>query len=133
MTKRQMHHVSVELSTDGKILLSQANFSVKNLDPRIELTREQIPLVSNWLLEVVREANCSVGEVDEQPIPVRCYSRGPVADSENLQVFCNEQGMVILKINDDTFIEIAPSIAKRLREQLSLAIRISLSDLLSPD
>jgi hypothetical protein len=41
--------------------------------------------------------------------------------------------MVILKIGNDTLIEIAPAMAKRLREQLSVAIRASLCDLLRPD
>jgi hypothetical protein len=41
--------------------------------------------------------------------------------------------MVVLKIDDDAFIEIAPAMAKRLREQISVAIRESITDMLRPD
>ncbi|ART57094.1 hypothetical protein CBP36_19510 (plasmid) [Acidovorax carolinensis] len=72
-------------------------------------------------------------EVDDRPIPVRYYARGPEAEAEQLEVFCNDQGMVILKIDDDAFLEMAPAMAKRLREKLSVVIRESLADMLRPD
>lgn len=41
--------------------------------------------------------------------------------------------MIVLKIDDDAFIEIAPAMAKRLREKLSAAIRSSIGEMLRPD
>jgi hypothetical protein len=133
MTRREMQPISVELGDDGKVVLQQAQFDLNEPDPRIELTYEQTPLVAAWLLEAAGEAAQLVEKGDDRTIPVRYYARGPEAEAEELKVFSNDQGMVILKIDDDTFIEVSPAMAKRLREQLSVAIRASLSDLLRPD
>lgn len=133
MTRREMQPISVELGDDGKVVLHQAQFDLNEPDPRIELTYEQTPLVAAWLLEAAGKAAQLIEKGDDRPIPVRYFARGPEAESEELKVFHSDQGMVILQIDDDTFIEIAPAMAKRLREQLSVAIRASLSDLLRPD
>ncbi len=131
--RREMQPISVEVEEDGKVVLTQAQFDLNEPDPRIELTCEQSPLVAAWLLEAAGEAAQAVHGDDDRPIPVRYFARGPEAEAEQLQVFCNDQGMVILKIDDDAFLELAPAMAKRLREQLSVVIRESLTDMLRPD
>jgi hypothetical protein len=128
-----MKNISLEIGKTGNILLTQALFDINESDPCIELTCEQTPLVAGWLLEAAGESARSREEVDERSIPVRYFARGPEAEVEQLQVFCNDEGMVTLKIDDNAFIELAPAMAKRLREQLSVAIRGSLTDLLRPD
>jgi hypothetical protein len=89
-------------------------------------------LVASWIYEAGQAINLTSDE-NEQEIPVRFYARGPEADAETLSVYNNTGGMIILKIDDDTFIEISPAMAKRLRDQLSKAIRASLTEMLRPD
>lgn len=131
--RREMQPISVEVEDDGKVVLIQAQFSLNDPDPRIELTFEQSPLVAAWLLEAAGKAAKAVHGDDDRPIPVRYFARGPEAEVEQLEVFSNDQGMIILKIDDGAFLELAPAMAKRLREQLSIAIRESLTDMLRPD
>lgn len=131
--RREMQPISVEIEVDGKIVLTQAQFDLNESDPRIELTYEQSPLVAAWLLEAAGKAAQAVHGEDDRPIPVRYHACGPEAEAEQLEVFCNDQGMVILKIDDDAFLEMAPAMAKRLREKLSVVIRESLTDMLRPD
>ena len=131
--RREMQAISVDVEDDGKVVLTQPLFDMNVPDPRIELTCEQAPLVSAWLLEAAGEAAQVVHGEDARPIPIRYFARGPEAEAEQLQVFCNDQGMVILKIDEDAFLELAPAMAKRLREQLSVVIRESLTDMLRPD
>lgn len=133
MTRREMQPIKVETRGDGTVAITQAIFSLDYPDPTIELTCEQTPVVAAWLLEAAGEASQSFHGEEDRPIPVRYFARGPEAEAEQLKVFCNEQGMVILKIDEDAFLELAPAMAKRLRERLSVAIRGSLTDLLRPD
>ncbi|MEX4003612.1 hypothetical protein AB4Y38_32535 [Paraburkholderia sp. EG285A] len=132
--KRQMQAISVEVDDgEGMVVLTQQVNDLNEPDPQIYLSPEQTPLVAAWLYAAAGEAIAQSEPLDSESIPVRYFARGPDADSENLQVFCNAQGMVVLKIDDDSFIEIAPAMAKRLREKLSIAIRESIGDMLRPD
>jgi hypothetical protein len=133
MIRREMQPIRVEAGGDGNVTITQAIFHMNEPDPSIELTCEQTPMVAAWLLEAAGEASQSLRHDDDRPIPVRYFARGPEAEAELLEVYCNEQGMVILKIDDSAFLELAPAMAKRLREQLSVAIRGSLTELLRPD
>ncbi|BCN13346.1 hypothetical protein RPSD_52310 (plasmid) [Ralstonia solanacearum] len=131
--KKQMQAVSVETTDDGMVVLTQQINDLDDSDPQIHLTVEQTPLVASWLYEAAGNAAASGNVIEGENIPVRYFARGPEAEAQDLSVFCNSQGMVVLKIDDDTFIEIAPAMAKRLREQISVAIRESLTDMLRPD
>jgi hypothetical protein len=131
--KKVMHPISVATSDEGNILLSQALNDINEPDPEILISPEQAPLVVSWLLEAGQTISTSDVDSEEEGIPVRFFARGPEADSENLSVYNNIAGMIILKIDDDTFIEVSPSMAKRLRDQLSKAIRTALTDMLRPD
>ncbi|AXK68050.1 hypothetical protein [Burkholderia sp. IDO3] len=130
---KKMQPISVEVDEDGLVVLTQQVNDLNEPDPRIELTVEQTPLVAQWLYEAAGDAAEEAEAATTDRIPIRYFARGPEAESETLEVFTNSQGMVVLRIDDDTFIEVAPAMAKRLREQLSLAIRASLAEMLRPD
>ena len=130
--KRVMHQISVDTNEDGDVVLSQQIHDMNEPDPEILLTPDQAPLVAAWLYEAGEEANAERSDT-EQKIPVRYYARGPEAEFENLSVYINAQGMVILSIDEDTYIEVSPAMAKRLRDQLSKAIRSALTEMLRPD
>ncbi|MBF6989296.1 hypothetical protein [Cupriavidus sp. IK-TO18] len=131
--KKQMQAVSVEVADDGMVILTQQTNDLNDPDPTIHLSAEQTPLVSTWLYEAAGCATTHGDEAASETIPVRYFARGPDAEAEQLDVFCNAQGMVVLKIDDDAFIEISPAMAKRLRKQISVAIRESITDMLRPD
>jgi hypothetical protein len=131
--KLQMHPISVEVHEHGKIHLTQEYHDLNEPDPIIELSAEQAPLVAAWLYEAAGVAGAATETQSIESIPVRYFARGPEAEAEELKVFSNAQGMIVLKIDDDSFIEIAPAMAKRLREKLSVAIRSSIADMLRPD
>ncbi|WP_042875633.1 hypothetical protein [Cupriavidus necator] len=131
--KKQMQAVSVEVADDGMVVLTQQINDLNDPDPIIHLTVEQTPLVATWLYEAAGWATTHGDEAESEAIPVRYFARGPDAEAEQLDVFCNAQGMVVLKIDDDAFIEIAPAMAKRLRERISVAIRESITNMLRPD
>ena len=80
----------------------------------------------------IRESGSALGDRAQEAVPAMFYADGP-ADSEELSAFHNGQGMVILRIGEKHFLEISPSMAKRLREQLSVAIRSALTEMLRPD
>lgn len=129
---KTMHQISVETDAQGDIILSQAYSDPNEPDPEIRISPEQAPLVASWIYEAGRASN-SDDVVGAQEIPIRFYGRGPEADAENLSVYNNDQGMIIMKVDDDTFIEVSPTMAKRIRDRLSRAIRSALTDLLRPD
>ena len=129
--KKLMHPVSVETNEAGDIVIGQAVGDMNEPDPEIVLTPDQAPLVASWIQQAGLEASEEVAS--DGAVPVRFYARGPEAEAEELSVFSNSQGMIILKIDDDTFIEVSPAMAKRLRDQLSKAIRLALTDMLRPD
>jgi len=127
-----MQAVSVETNDDGDIVVSQKIDDPNYPDPIIVLSPDQVPLVVSWIYEA-RESSAPDEDHEDQSIPVNFYARGPEAEAENLSVFNNSRGMIVLKIDDETFIEISPAMAKRLREQLSSTIRSALTDMLGPD
>ena len=129
--KRVMNSVSVETNDDGDIVISQQWNDINEPDPEITISTEQAPLLASWILEAAETS--PEGDSSPEAIPVKFWARGPAPDSEDLTVYNNASGMVILKIDDDTFIEIAPAMAKRLREQLSRAITSALTDMFRPD
>lgn len=129
--KRVMNSVSVETNNDGDVVISQRWNDLNESDPEITISLEQAPLLASWILEAAETA--PEGDSHPEVIPVKFWARGPAADSEELTVYNNAAGMIILKIDDDTFIEIAPAMAKRLREQLSRAITSALTDMFRPD
>lgn len=131
--KRQMQPISVEVDGEGQVVLTQQLNDLNEPDPQIYLSAEQTPLVASWLYAAAGESTVRDEASESENIPVRYFARGPEAEAEELQVHCNAQGMIVLKIDDNTFIEIAPAMAKRLREQISLAIRASIADMLRPD
>jgi hypothetical protein len=130
--KKKMHPLSVDTNDDGDIVISQEIHDLNYPDPEILISPDQIPLLAAWMYEA---GNLTVPNQveDEQTIPVRFFGRGPEADSENLSVSHSVQGMIILRIDGETFIEVSPVMAKRLRDQLSTAIRSALTEMLRPD
>ena len=129
--KKTMHQISVATTGEGDIVISQEWNDLNEPDPEITISADQASLVASWVYQAGQDASQD-GESDEA-VPIRFYARGPEAEDESLSVYNNSAGMIILKIDEDTFIEIAPAMAKRLRDQLSKAIRSSLTDLLRPD
>lgn len=130
--KKRMHALSVDSNDDGDIVISQEIHDPNYPDPEIVISSDQIPLLAAWMYEAGNLTNPDQIE-DEQTIPVRFFGRGPEADSENLSVFHSAQGMIILRIDGETFIEVSPIMAKRLRDQLSTAIRSAFTEMLRPD
>lgn len=129
--KKVMHQISVVVSDSGDIVLSQEVHDMNEADPEITISAEQASLVASWIHQAGQEA--SADDEESEDVPVRFYARGPEAEDESLSIYNNNAGMIILKIDEDTFIEVSPAMAKRLRDQLSKAIRYSLTDLLRPD
>jgi hypothetical protein len=130
MMKKVMHPLSVDTNSDGDIVLSQRIDDPNYPDPEILISPDQVPLLMAWIYEA-RDSEAS--ELESEPVAVNLYGRGPRPDLEKVSVYNNPHGMIILKIDDDTFIEISPAMAKRLREQLSVAIRAALTEMLRPD
>jgi hypothetical protein len=131
--KKLMQALSVETNDDGDIVLSQRIDDPNYPDPIILISPDQVPLVVAWIYEARQSTVSEDEDHEDEPIPVNFFARGPEAEAQNLSVFTNGRGMIVLKIDDETFIEISPAMAKRLREQLSNAIRSALTDMLRPD
>lgn len=130
--RRVMHQISIDTNEDGDVVLSQAMNDLNEPDPEIVISPDQAPLVAAWLTDAA-QSSFSEREDGTNAIPVRYFARGPDAELETLSVYTNSSGMVILSIDENTYIEVSPSMAKRLRDQLSRAIRESLTDMLRPD
>ncbi len=130
--RRVMHHISIDINEDGDLVLSQAINDLNEPDPEIVISPDQAPLVAAWLTDAA-QASFSAREDGTDAIPVRYFARGPEAELETLSVYANSSGMVILSIDENTYIEVSPSMAKRLRDQLSRAIRECLTGMLRPD
>ena len=128
---KSMNQISVHLDSDGNIVLIQEVHDMNEPDPEIRLSPEQAPLVASWIYEAGRTSE-SDGDEPSEKIPVSVFAGGPMAEPENLEVFHNAEGMVILKFGD-SLVEISPAMAKRLREHLSHAIRSALTEMLRPD
>lgn len=126
-----MHSVSVSTNGEGDVVISQQWNDMNERDPEITVTTDQAPLLASWILEAAELATES--DSVQERIPVKFWARGPMPDSEELTVYNNDSGMIILRIDDDTFIEISPAMAKRLREQLSKAITSAFTDMFRSD
>lgn len=129
--KRVMHSVEVGTTVEGDISITQRWNDLNERDPEITISPEQAPLLASWLLEAAEDESGDAAE--DASIPCKYWARGPEADSEQLEVYNNEAGMIVLRISDDTFIEVSPAMAKRLRERLSRAITGALTDMFRPD
>lgn len=129
--KRVMHSVEVGTTVEGDISITQRWNDLNERDPEITISTEQAPLLASWLLEAAEDESGDASE--DASIPCKYWARGPEADSEQLEVYNNEAGMIVLRISDDTFIEVSPAMAKRLRERLSRAITGALTDMFRPD
>jgi hypothetical protein len=130
MTKR-MHSVAVDLNEEGDIVVSQEVGDLNYPDPEIRITPDQAPLLCSWIQQA---ADTAGGEPEESSKVLATFhtdDRG--VELESIEVYINAAGMVNIKVNDETRLEISPTMAKRLREQLSRAITESLTALLRPD
>lgn len=126
-----MNQISVQVDDDGNVVLTQEIHDPNEPDPKIILSSGQAPLVASWIYDAGRESDADAEERDDN-IPVAVFAGGPLAEPENLEVFHNAQGMVVLKFGESVM-EISPAMAKRLREHLSHAIRSALTEMLRPD
>ncbi|KVM26769.1 hypothetical protein WJ54_16075 [Burkholderia ubonensis] len=126
-----MQPISVEVTDDGQVTLTQIINDLNVPDPIIELTREQAPLVAQWIIEAAAGGGLGEDSVNES-IPVRFFD-GQDADAENVQVYLNAAGMVIIKLDRESYIELSPVVAKLLRQQLTAAINESVVELNKPD
>lgn len=129
--RKSMNQISVYVDDDGNVVLTQEVHDLNEPDPKIVLSPEQAPLLASWIYDAGREGDAALEEPADN-IPVSVFAGGPMAEPENLEVFHNAQGMVILKFGDSVM-EISPAMAKRLREHLSHAIRSALTEMLRPD
>jgi hypothetical protein len=129
--KRKMHSVSVETDRENNIQISQEIHDLNDADPVITVSPDQAGLLAAWLIEAAGSIH---GEAEAiESIPVKFFSRGPEAEQEELKVYNNNSGMIILSIDEDTFIEVSPAMAKRMRDQLSKAISLAFTDMLRGD
>lgn len=126
-----MYPISVSTNQNGDILIKQEWNDINEPDPEITVSPEQAGLVASWIFRAATESS----ETDEEleSIPIQFYSRGPESELENLKVYNNANGMIILSIDEDTFIEVSPAMAKRIRDQLSKAISVAFTDMLRSD
>jgi len=129
--KRSMKSVQVETDRENNIQISQEIFDLNERDPVITVTPDQAGLLASWLLEA---AGSIQGDTETfESIPIRFFCRGPEAELEELKVYNNNSGMIILNIDENTYIEISPAMAKRMRDQLSKAISFAFTDMLRGD
>jgi hypothetical protein len=126
-----MHSVQVETDRDGSIQLSQELHDLNDPDPIITVSPDQAGLLASWLIEAAGSIHGNAQAFDS--IPVKFFSRGPEAELEELKVYNNSSGMIILSIDEDTYIEVSPAMAKRMRDQLSKAISLAFTDMLLGD
>jgi len=126
-----MHSVQVETDDEDNIQISQEIRDLNELDPVITVSPDQAGLLASWLIDA---AGTIRGESEVvESIPVKFFCRGPEAEIEELKIYNNNSGMVILSIDANTYIEISPIMAKRMREQLSKAISLAFTDMLRGD
>jgi|SRR5690242_222405 len=123
---------SVQVETDGDmILISQEIHDLNEADPVISVSPDQAALLASWIIEASGRQSEQSAAVES--IPVKFFSRGPEAELEEMSVYNNSSGMIILSIDEDTYIEISPAMAKRMRDQLSKAISLAFTDMLRGD
>lgn len=128
---KKMHPVDVSIDSNGEIAIHQECNDINHDDPVVTISKEQAGIVAAWILEAAQEK--SEFEESTQTISVNFYSRGPELESEDLSIFNNHRGMVVLKIDDDNFIEMSPKMAKRARDQLTKAISESIGAMFTSD
>ena len=129
--KRKMHSVQVETDEDRNIQISQEIHDLNEPDPIITVSPDQAGLLASWLIEAAGSIRGEAAMIES--IPVKFFSRGPEAELEELKVYNNSSGMIILSIDEETYIEISPAMAKRMRDQLSKAISLAFTDMLRGD
>ena len=129
--KKEMYPVRVEKNDKGNIVIIQEWNDMNMDDPEVEVTPEQLGLLTSWLLE----ATAIHGEETNESsiIPASVWMGGPESEHQELDIYQNTQGMVVLKISDEMHIELSPIMAKRLRERLTKAIGSSFVDMLKND
>lgn len=128
---KKMHAVDVSVDNNGEIAIHQEWNDMNHDDPVVTISKEQAGMVANWIIEAAQENSEFTDE--DLTISVNYYSRGPEAESEELSIFNNNRGMVVLKIDEDNFIEMSPKMAKRARDQLTKAISESIGTMFTPD
>tara|TARA_R110000751_G_scaffold296848_1_gene406225 strand:+ start:1950 stop:2348 length:399 start_codon:yes stop_codon:yes gene_type:complete len=128
---KKMHAVDVSIDSNGEIAIHQEWNDMNHDDPVVTISKEQAGMVASWIIEAAQKESKFVET--EPTISVNFYSRGPEAESEELSIFNNQRGMVVLKIDDDNFIEMSPKMAKRARDQLTKAISESIGTMFTSD
>jgi hypothetical protein len=129
--KRTMRSIQIETDGERNIQISQEMHDLNEPDPIITVSPDQAGLLASWLIEAAGSIHGESEAFDS--IPVKFFSRGPEAELEQLKVYNNSSGMIILSIDEDTFIEVSPAMAKRMRDQLSKAISLAFTDMLRGD
>ena len=129
---KRMHPIAIDTNEDGDILLTQALGDLNYPDPEIRIAPEQAALVCGWIQQAA-DPTREKGRDDSDGVAATLYTDRGGPDLESIEVYVNAAGMVNIKVNDEVRLEVSPTMAKRLREQLSRAITQSLTDLLRPD
>tara|TARA_R110001583_G_scaffold93633_1_gene236637 strand:- start:96 stop:497 length:402 start_codon:yes stop_codon:yes gene_type:complete len=129
---KRMHAVDVSIDKNGEIAIHQELNDINSDDPIITISKDQAGVVASWIIEAAQEESGFI--VEEPTISVNHYTSGLVeSESEMLSIFINDRGMIVLKINDDNFIEMSPKMAKRSRDQLTKAISESIGTMFTLD
>ena len=129
---KKMHPIAVDTAEDGDILLTQAVGDMNYPDPKILIAPEQAALVCGWIQQAANPT-LEAGTDNSNGVPATLYTDRGGPDLESIEVYINAAGMVNIKVNDEVRLEVSPTMAKRLREQLSRTITQSLTNLLRPD
>lgn len=128
---KKMHSVDVSIDSNGEIAIHQEWNDMNYDDPVVTISKEQAGLVAGWIIEAAQDE--ADNDDEDQKISVDFYSRGPVSETEEFTIFNNYRGMVVLKIDDDNFIEMSPQMAKRTRDKLTKAISQSIGTMFTAD
>ncbi len=129
--KKSMKNISIHTENDGTIVLTQEIHDLNEIDPKIFMSADQAPLVASWVYDAI-QANDSNSSEQLKKIPIANFIGTSIDKPDDIEVFLNSNGMVSIQIGE-FIIEISPAMAKRLRVQLSEAIRLALTVMLSPD
>ena len=126
-----MHHIKVNTDKKGDLVLLQELNDINEHDPKITISADQATLVASWIMEASQEQ--SDPSAEPARIPVRFWIDGQGPDNDELDIYNNDSGMVVINFSNGAFIEISPVMAKRMREQLSKAITLAHTDMLKSD
>lgn len=127
---KKMHPVSVATTTSNDIEITQEWNDINEQDPVITLNKDQVGQVATWLLEAMQEAG---GMPVEQPIPYMEHGNGIGSEEKEMEIYNSPNGMIIIDLGDNNRLEISPSMAKRMRDQLSKAVSTAFTDFLKSD